>query len=61
MLSLPGGKARGETEVGVAAAGQAEERHRSGVQGGLCPVHHGQEAGHVRAVQSGSEGKDEEN
>ena len=59
-LVFTGGEARSQAEVGFQAAGQAEERHRPGVSGGLCPLRHGEEARHVCPVQPRSKGKDEE-
>jgi len=50
-------KARGEAEMGVSAFRKASERHNPGVQGGFRVEHNRQEAGHVRAVQSRSEGQ----
>lgn len=49
----------GEAKVGQSAAGQAAQGHHAGVPRGLCAEHHGQEAGHVRPLQSGPEGQDE--
>ena len=46
--------------MGQPAAGQAAEGHSSGVSGGLRAVHHRQEARHVRPLQPGPEGQDEE-
>ena len=53
-------EAGGEAEVGKPVAGEAAEGHSPGVQGGLCPLHHRQEARHVRPLQPGPEGQDEE-
>lgn len=49
-LSVAEREGRGEAEVGFSAARQAQEGHNAGVQGRLRTQHHGQEAGHVRAV-----------
>ena len=48
----------GEAEVGEPVAGQAAEGHCPGVSRGLCPLHHGQEARHVRPLQPRPEGQD---
>ena len=47
--------------MGVAAAGQAAQRHNARVPGGLCAVHHGQEARNVRPLESRSKGQDAPN
>lgn len=51
-------KARGEAEMGVAIVGQAPEGHHARVPGRLCAEHYRQEAGHVCALQPGSERQD---
>lgn len=51
FLSFPGGEARSKAEVGIKTAGKVEEGHCPGMQGGFCPLHHWQEAGHVRPIQ----------
>ena len=48
----------GEAEVGEPVAGQAAKGHCPGVSRGLCPLHHGQEARHVRPLQPRPEGQD---
>lgn len=48
----------GETEVGVAAAREAAERHHPGMPRRFRAQHHWKEARHVRAVQPRPEGKD---
>lgn len=47
--------------MGIATARQAPEGHHTGLSGGLCAQHHGEEAGGLRALQPGPEGQDEEN
>ena len=49
-------EAGGEAEVGFPSSRKAAERHCSRMQGGLCPLCHWEEAGHVCAVQSRPEG-----
>ena len=46
-----------ETKVGLAAAGQTAQGHHARVSRGFRAEHHRQEAGHVRPLQSGSEGQ----
>ena len=47
--------------MGFASPGQTSQGHRPGMPRGLCPIHHGEEAGHVRALKPRPEGEDEEN
>lgn len=60
LLTIPERKSRSKTKMGVKTSGQAPERHHSGLQRGLRPQHHGKEARRVRALESRSEGQDEE-
>ena len=46
--------------MGLPPVGEVAEGHRPGMPGGLCAVHHGQEAGHVRPLQPRPEGQDAE-
>ena len=59
FLVHTGWETRGETEVGIKTAWEAEERYCSGVPGGLCPLHHREETGHVRPLQPWPEGENE--
>ncbi len=51
-------EAGSEAEVGKPSAGQAAQGHSPGMPGGFCPLHHREEACHVRPLQPGPEGQD---
>ena len=50
---------RSEAKVGQPPAGQTAQRHHARMPGGFRLEHHGQEAGHVRPLQSRSKGQNE--
>lgn len=60
QLPISERKSRSKTKMGVKTFGQTAEGHHSGLQRGFRPQHHGKEACRMCALESGSEGQDEE-
>lgn len=59
-FAFPGRETGGEAKMGLSPPGKAAQGHRAGMSRGLCPLHHGEEARHVRPLKPRPEGQDEE-